>query len=71
MVSFSEPRVNQTLFLRSIDYEQSLFFQPGTEREGAFLHKLPNRAIGVLDWIGFVWYIVFSNKSLRAARIHS
>ena len=44
---------------------------PGTEREGAFLHKLPNWATGVLDWVGFAWYIIFSNKSLRAARIHS
>ena len=32
MVSFSEPRVNQTLFLRSIDYEQSLFFLASVEQ---------------------------------------
>ena len=32
MVSFSEPRVNQTLFLRSIDYEQSLFFRASVEQ---------------------------------------
>ena len=32
MVSFSEPSVNQTLFLRSIDYEQSLFFLASVEQ---------------------------------------